>query len=72
LGNAKRARELQRLFEAWRQAFDAQDIEAMAAARRAIDATMAGNAPRAVDVAAVSKFFAGHAAFLMFGNYHRE
>jgi hypothetical protein len=45
LGNAKRARELQRLFEAWRPAFEAQDAEAMAIAKRAIDATVAGKAP---------------------------
>jgi hypothetical protein len=41
LSNAKRARKLQRLFEAWRRAFEAQDAEAMSAARRAIDARLA-------------------------------
>ena len=38
LGNAKRARELQRLFEAWRRAFEAQDFAAMTDAKIAIDA----------------------------------
>jgi hypothetical protein len=42
LGDAKRARELQRLFEAWRRAFEAQDPIAMQRARRAIDSVMAG------------------------------
>jgi hypothetical protein len=37
MGNAKRARELQRLFEEWRRAFDAQDRAAMQRARQAID-----------------------------------
>jgi hypothetical protein len=50
LGDAQRARELARLFEAWRRAFDRQDIEAMAAARRAIDATAAGRPPRAANL----------------------
>jgi hypothetical protein len=43
LGNATRARELARLFEAWRRAFDAQDVAAMTSARRAIDALAAGD-----------------------------
>jgi len=37
LGSAKRARQLARLFEAWRRAFEAGDERAMRAARRAID-----------------------------------
>lgn len=42
LGNASRAREIARLFEAWRRAFDRQDHEAMTSAKRAIDALAAG------------------------------
>ena len=42
----RRARELARLFEAWRRAFDAQDHAAMQSATRAIDAFAAGDAPR--------------------------
>jgi hypothetical protein len=41
-GNAKRARKLARLFEAWRRASDAQDYAAMQSARHAIDAMIAG------------------------------
>ncbi|MCC8949205.1 hypothetical protein H8A97_29905 [Bradyrhizobium sp. Arg62] len=37
LGDAGRARELARLFEEWRRAFDAGDERAARAARRAID-----------------------------------
>jgi hypothetical protein len=55
-GNASRARELAKLFEAWREAFDRQDIEMVAIARRAIDATMAGHTPRAADMEAVEKY----------------
>jgi hypothetical protein len=42
LGNASRARELAKLFEAWRRAFEVQDHVAMQRARRAIDSVMAG------------------------------
>lgn len=38
LGNASRARRLARLMQEWRRAFDAQDVDAMASAKRAIDA----------------------------------
>jgi hypothetical protein len=50
LGSATRARELQRLFEAWRQAYDAGDERAARAARRAIDEVLGGNKPRASDL----------------------
>jgi hypothetical protein len=55
LGNASRARELQRLFEAWRRACDRQDAELMAAAKRAIDATVAGKTPRAADALVIKR-----------------
>ena len=51
LGSAKQARKLAKLFERWRQAFEAQDAAAMAAARRAIEAFIHSNkaaAPRAI------------------------
>lgn len=43
---AGRARELARLFEAWRRAFDAQVYDAMRTARRAINAVAANGTPR--------------------------
>jgi hypothetical protein len=56
LGRASRARELARLFEAWRRACDRQDALMMAVIRRAIDALLAGNTPRAADLRAIHKF----------------
>jgi hypothetical protein len=56
IGNANRARDLARLFEAWRRAFDRQDHAAMRRARRAIDAALTGDALCALDVAAVGRF----------------
>jgi hypothetical protein len=41
LGSASRAREIAKLFDAWRRAFDVQDYGAMVSARRAIDAVVA-------------------------------
>ena len=55
LGSASRAREIARLFEAWRRAFDARDTEMMAVARRAIDAMVAGKMPREADMRAIKK-----------------
>ncbi len=55
LGDASRARALQKLFAAWKLAFNRQDAEAMAAAKRAIDAVV-GRTPRAADTAAVEKY----------------
>lgn len=43
-GNASRTRELARLFEAWRRAFDARDQAAMENARRALDTWATGSA----------------------------
>ena len=51
LGDARRARLLARLLEAWRRAFDAQDYAAMQSARRAFDAVAAGDTPRKADMA---------------------
>lgn len=46
LGSAKRARELARLFKAWRRAFDAEDHETMQRVRRAIIAVATGAADK--------------------------
>jgi hypothetical protein len=50
LGDARRARELAKLFEAWRRAFEVQDKVAMQRARRAIDATFLEAMPQPANV----------------------
>lgn len=56
LGSASRAREIATLFEVWRRAFDLQDAEMMAVARRAIDSAVVGTAPLASDMRAIKRF----------------
>ena len=53
LGSASRAREIARLFQAWRLAFDAQDYRATMSAKRAIDLMLAGTTPSEADVRAI-------------------
>ncbi|MGY4166339.1 hypothetical protein [Bradyrhizobium sp. USDA 4529] len=56
LGDAGRARELARLFEAWRRAFDAGDERMMAVTKRAIDAVAAGDSPSSDDQRAIGSY----------------
>jgi len=56
LGSAKRARQLARLFEAWRRACDRHDFDTMSAAMRVTDAIVEGLPPRPADIAAIKKY----------------
>jgi hypothetical protein len=59
LGSASRARELNNLFAVWKCAFDLQDAEMMAVARRAIDAAVTGRRSSTPDMAAIKRFAEG-------------